>query len=132
MSGWWFSCSARAAIRLTNATASANDGNSNVRASAPPVSSHPSIHSEYRRRRGKSDVRRDTNKAMAIVDSILNLVAWRHELLTEAGFPAHLAARLAGDDRWDLHALIELVERGCPPLLAVRVLAPLDEEEGRP
>jgi hypothetical protein len=28
----------------------------------------------------------------------------------------------------DLHALIELVERGCPPELAARILAPLDEE----
>ena len=66
---------------------------------------------------------------MASVDSSLNLVEWRRELLTEAGFPAPVAARLARDARWDLHALIELVERGCPPLLAVRVLAPLDEEE---
>ena len=28
----------------------------------------------------------------------------------------------------DLHALIELVEHGCPPELAARILAPLDEE----
>ena len=26
-----------------------------------------------------------------------------------------------------LHALIELVERGCPPALAVRILAPLED-----
>ena len=32
------------------------------------------------------------------------------------------------DQRYDLHALIELVEHGCPPLLAVRILAPLDVE----
>jgi hypothetical protein len=62
------------------------------------------------------------------VNSSLNLVDWRRDLLVEAGFPTTLAARLARDDRWDLHALIELVERGCPPALAVRVLAPLDEE----
>ena len=65
------------------------------------------------------------------VDSSLNLIAWRRELLTEAGFPAPLAARLARDDRWDIHALIELVERGCPPLLAIRVLAPLQDEAPR-
>ena len=47
----------------------------------------------------------------------------------EAGFPAAIAVRLACDERWDLHALIDLVERGCPPLVAVRVLAPLDEPE---
>jgi hypothetical protein len=68
---------------------------------------------------------------MAAVDSSLNLVAWRRELLVEAGFPAALAVQLACDARWDLHALIDLVERGCPPLLAVRVLAPLDEREDR-
>jgi hypothetical protein len=45
------------------------------------------------------------------------------------GFSFRLASRLARDDRYDLHALIELVERGCPPELAVRVLAPLDEDD---
>jgi hypothetical protein len=65
------------------------------------------------------------------VDSSLNLVDWRKDVLVEAGFPARLAARIARDDRWDLHALLELVERGCPPALAVRVLAPLDEEAQR-
>ena len=66
---------------------------------------------------------------MAVVSASLNLVAWRRELLVEAGFPSSLAVRLACDARWDLHALIDLVERGCPPLLAVRVLAPLDQED---
>ena len=28
----------------------------------------------------------------------------------------------------DLHAMIELVERGCPPDLAARILAPFDHE----
>jgi hypothetical protein len=32
----------------------------------------------------------------------------------------------------DLHALIELVERGCTPELAARIMAPIDfEEPGR-
>jgi hypothetical protein len=44
-----------------------------------------------------------------------------------AGFDAELAERLAGQDRVDLHALLELVDRGCPPDLAVRILAPLDD-----
>ena len=39
-----------------------------------------------------------------------------------------LAARLAGDARFDLHAVIELTERGCPPDFAVRILAPLESE----
>jgi hypothetical protein len=41
-----------------------------------------------------------------------------------------LAARLAGDACYDLHALIELTERGCTPELAVRILAPLEERGG--
>jgi len=65
------------------------------------------------------------------VGSILNLVEWRRELLVEAGFPRVLAVRLACDARWDLHELIDLVERGCPPALAVRVLAPLEDEAPR-
>jgi hypothetical protein len=55
--------------------------------------------------------------------------AWRTAQLVEAGFPTGLAARLATDWRYDLHALIELVERGCEPHLAVRILAPLDGKE---
>ena len=57
-----------------------------------------------------------------------DVVRWRHEQLTRCGFPLPLAAHLAKDSRYDLHALIELVERGCPPALAVRIVAPLDDE----
>jgi hypothetical protein len=53
------------------------------------------------------------------------VVAWRREQLVHAGFPLPLAARLAKDTCYDLHGLIELVERGCPPELAIRILAPL-------
>ena len=52
---------------------------------------------------------------------------WRSMQLLRAGFPPPLAERLAADGRYDLHALIELVERGCQPELAVRILAPLGE-----
>ena len=60
------------------------------------------------------------------------VVAWRRRQLLGAGFPAELGGPLAGDPRWDLHALLELVERGCPPELAARILAPADadQEEG--
>jgi hypothetical protein len=54
------------------------------------------------------------------------IVAWRRDQLTAAGIPLPLAARVAQDDRYDLHALIELVERGCAAELAVRILAPLE------
>ena len=55
------------------------------------------------------------------------VVAWRRAQLVESGFPAAVAEALAGDGRYDLHALIELVERGCSPELASRILAPLEE-----
>ena len=58
------------------------------------------------------------------------ILAWRRRQLAEAGFPGALAGRLAEAPAYDLHALIEFVERGCPPELAVRILAPLDEEVG--
>lgn len=54
---------------------------------------------------------------------------WRRCRLLEAGFPEELATRLAGTPRVDLHALLQLVDRGCPPQLAARVLAPLDAGE---
>lgn len=56
------------------------------------------------------------------------VVRWRREQLVDAGFPLPVAARLAKDARYDLHALIELAERGCPPCVAVRIMAPLDGE----
>ncbi len=55
------------------------------------------------------------------------IVRWRSEQLRRSGFPSPIAARLANDTRYDLHALIEFVERGCPPDLALRILAPLEE-----
>lgn len=61
----------------------------------------------------------------AAVDEV---VRWRRMQLVDAGFPAPRAVAIASDTRFDLHALIELVERGCPPDLAARILAPLDEE----
>jgi hypothetical protein len=59
------------------------------------------------------------------------VVAWRTARLREAGLEPALAERLAGDCGYDLHALIDLVERGCPPPLAARILAPLPGEERR-
>ena len=54
-----------------------------------------------------------------------DVLEWRERQLSINGFPPELAARTAADERFDLHALIELTERGCPPSLAVRILAPL-------
>jgi hypothetical protein len=55
---------------------------------------------------------------------------WRRRLLLRAGFQIELAVTLAADPSVDVHALIELVEHGCPPHLAARILAPI-EVEGR-
>jgi hypothetical protein len=57
------------------------------------------------------------------------VLAWRCTQLLRAGFDEALATRLACDGRYDLHRLIELTESGCEPRLAVRILAPLDEDE---
>ena len=54
------------------------------------------------------------------------IVDWRRQVLRHAGFDAVLAAELAGNARVDLHDLLNLVDRGCPPDLAARILAPLD------
>ena len=51
---------------------------------------------------------------------------WRREQLCASGFGPALAAEVAADERYDLHLLIELVERGCPPDLAARILGPLE------
>jgi hypothetical protein len=59
-----------------------------------------------------------------------DILSWRCRQLIEAGFPGSLANDLAQDSAYDLHALIELVERGCPVELAVRILAPLEAWSG--
>jgi len=57
-----------------------------------------------------------------------DVISWRRAQLTRSGFSLRLAAGLARDGRYDLHALLELVDRGCAPALAVRIFAPLDGE----
>lgn len=54
------------------------------------------------------------------------VVAWRTELLRESGFPDDLAGRVAGEPSYDVHAVLDLIDRGCPPELAARILAPID------
>ena len=57
-----------------------------------------------------------------------DVTAWRREQLEAAGFEPRLAFVLAVGSA-DVHALIDLVERGCPPGLAARILAPLEAGE---
>jgi hypothetical protein len=55
-----------------------------------------------------------------------DVLRWRRDQLVAAGFEPPVALTLAQDSRYDLHALIELAERDCPPRLAIRILAPLE------
>ena len=56
------------------------------------------------------------------------VVAWRIGRQREVGFNDALAEALAHDAAYDLHAILRLIDRGCPPELAARILAPLDDE----
>ena len=58
--------------------------------------------------------------------------AWRLRRLVDAGFPLALALDLAATPGVDLHSLLALLDKGCPPELAARILAPIDDVEGRP
>jgi hypothetical protein len=58
------------------------------------------------------------------LESRRRYVEWRAECLLRAGFEPSAAEALAGDTAFDLHALLELVDRGCPPELAARIVAP--------
>ena len=60
---------------------------------------------------------------MRIEDRVFD---WRVRRLELAGFPTVIAERLARTGEIDLHELLKLLDRGCPPHLAVRILAPLD------
>ena len=56
------------------------------------------------------------------------IVRWRISHLREAGFDPQLAEALARNCAYDLHAVLRLVDNGCPPELAARILAPLDRK----
>jgi hypothetical protein len=59
----------------------------------------------------------------------IDVVGWRASRLRDSGFPLDLAQSLA-HQRVDLHALLQLVDRGCPPHLAARILSPDDTVGG--
>jgi hypothetical protein len=59
----------------------------------------------------------------------LEVVNWRQLELEQCGFPRSLAARVARDERYDVHQLIRLVEQGCPPDVAVRILSPAEGDD---
>ncbi len=47
---------------------------------------------------------------------------WRTEELIRGGFDVESAALIAAEPSVDLHQAIALIERGCPPELAARIL----------
>ena len=47
---------------------------------------------------------------------------WRAEELERAGFGTRAAGRLAARQDIDLHQAVELLERGCSPELAIKIL----------
>ena len=63
-----------------------------------------------------------------VLRSHTDIAEWRRARLLHAGFDEQAAMELAGDCAVDLHALLELVDRGCPPPLAARILAPLEAD----
>jgi hypothetical protein len=61
--------------------------------------------------------------AHEIVETELERVErWRTAELIRVGFPGDDAVALAARMDVDLHEAIELVQHGCPPELAVRIL----------
>jgi hypothetical protein len=61
--------------------------------------------------------------AQEIIETELDRVErWRTAELMRVGFPGDDAVALAARLDVDLHEAIELVQRGCPPELAVRIL----------
>ncbi|MGH8827151.1 MAG: hypothetical protein ACRDVZ_06000 [Jiangellaceae bacterium] len=62
----------------------------------------------------------------------IDVTMWRRCRLLEAGFPEQLAADLAMMPGVDVHALLQLVDRGCPPELAARILSPVSVAEAGP
>ena len=57
-----------------------------------------------------------------VADDVLH---WRSEVCGTQGSMPLLARDLAADGDVDLHDLLNLIDRGCPPHLAARILAPL-------
>jgi hypothetical protein len=47
--------------------------------------------------------------------------SWRLHILLEAGYPVHLAERIAASEV-DLHDAVELLNRGCDPVTATEIL----------
>ena len=54
-------------------------------------------------------------------DAASRVEAWRLHVLLQAGYPLRVAERLAKSTA-DLHRAVEMLERGCTPHTAARIL----------
>jgi hypothetical protein len=59
---------------------------------------------------------------MTMLEEELAVVEWRFATLTRSGYDVDGAAEIASRFEIDLHRAAELVTRGCPPELALRIL----------
>jgi hypothetical protein len=55
-------------------------------------------------------------------DEAAEVLAWRFDALCRSGFDLDAAALIAANVEVDLHRAVQLVDRGCPPALAARIL----------
>jgi hypothetical protein len=63
-----------------------------------------------------------TDISMIEHSEIERIERWRAEELERAGYEPRAAGRLAVRHDVDLHTAVELLERGCPADLALRIL----------
>lgn len=63
-------------------------------------------------------------KDISLIDQseIERIERWRAEELERAGYEPRAAGRLAMRHDVDLHAAVDLLERGCPTDLALKIL----------
>jgi hypothetical protein len=54
-------------------------------------------------------------------DAASRVEAWRLHVLLQAGYPLRVAERLAKSSA-DLHRAVEILDRGCTPHTAARIL----------
>jgi hypothetical protein len=78
-----------------------------------------------RHQRGMTRSRTDLSDAEWLIDDErVDVSAWRLRRLLESNFAPPLAMRLANTPGVDVHALLDLVARGCSPELAAKILDP--------
>jgi hypothetical protein len=77
---------------------------------------------------GKSRSRREVEMAPAdttqleVDTEVRRIERWRLDALERAGYPSTDAVELAVRHDVDLHHAVELLQQGCPPELALRIL----------